>query len=157
MGKENCTQSVKNGVGQLVTATAIQDIDAAIETLHATARKLESSNDPAIKSALMTLERCTARLEQHYVNNDEAKAKIDFYLTAEKGVGIRVRRLREEFGFTQSVLADMAGTNQAVIQKIENGHSTRPRVLSTIAVALDVNPAWLQYGDGFAKKATPTH
>ncbi len=43
-----------------------------------------------------------------------------------------------------------AGTNQAVIQKIENGKSLRPRKIDQIAAVLDVNPAWLMFGDELA-------
>jgi len=55
-------------------------------------------------------------------------------------------------GWTQEQLAVQAGTNQAVIQKIENGKSLRPRKIDEIASVLDVNPAWLMFGDD---KATP--
>lgn len=40
----------------------------------------------------------------------------------------------------------MADTSQDVIQKIENGKSLRPRNIDKIAKALDVSPAWLQFG-----------
>lgn len=49
--------------------------------------------------------------------------------TAEVGVADRLRRLRQAHDLTQDRLARLAGTNQAVIQKIENGNSTRPRCL----------------------------
>ena len=53
-------------------------------------------------------------------------------------------------GITQAKLGELAGTNQAVIQKIENGWTLRPRMVDGLALALDVNPAWLQWGDRFA-------
>ena len=59
----------------------------------------------------------------------------------------RVQALRKEKGWTQEQLAALAGTNQAVIQKIENGRSLRPRRINEIAAALDVSPAWLMFGD----------
>lgn len=74
---------------------------------------------------------------------------------AEKGLGARLRQTRHSAGLTQTQLAVRAGTNQAVIQKIENGNSRRPRVLVDIAVVLDVNPAWLQMGDLCAGKEMP--
>ncbi|MES9926977.1 MAG: helix-turn-helix transcriptional regulator, partial [Candidatus Thiodiazotropha sp. 6PDIVS] len=40
-------------------------------------------------------------------------------------LGSRLRRKRRERGWTQEELALRAGTNQAVIQKIENGKSLR--------------------------------
>jgi transcriptional regulator with XRE-family HTH domain len=55
-------------------------------------------------------------------------------------------------GWTQEQLAVQAGTNQAVIQKIENGKSLRPRKIDEIAAVLEVNPAWLMFGE---EKATP--
>ncbi len=62
-------------------------------------------------------------------------------------LGARLRRKRREKGWTQEELAVKAGTNQAVIQKIENGKSLRPRKIDEIARVLDVNPAWLMFGD----------
>ena len=67
-------------------------------------------------------------------------------------LGQRLRALRRRKGWTQEKLAVQAGTNQAVIQKIENGKSLRPRKIDEIAAVLDVNPAWLMFGD---EKATP--
>lgn len=62
-------------------------------------------------------------------------------------LGTRLRRKRREKGWTQDELAHRAGTNQAVIQKIENGKSLRPRKINEIASVLEVNPAWLMFGD----------
>ena len=62
-------------------------------------------------------------------------------------LGSRLRRKRREKGWTQEQLAIKAGTNQAVIQKIENGKSLRPRKIDEIAKVLEVNPAWLMFGD----------
>jgi transcriptional regulator with XRE-family HTH domain len=62
---------------------------------------------------------------------------------------MRARRL--EKGWTQEQLARRAGTNQAVIQKIENGRSLRPRKIDQIAAELNVSPAWLMFGN----QATP--
>jgi transcriptional regulator with XRE-family HTH domain len=67
-------------------------------------------------------------------------------------LGERLRYRRRQMGWTQEQLAVQAGTNQAVIQKIENGKSLRPRKIDEIAAVLDVNPAWLMFGD---EKATP--
>lgn len=69
---------------------------------------------------------------------------------AEVGVGQRLRQIRQARNLTQVELADLAGTTQATIQKIENGASKRPRNLVDLAVALDVNPAWLQWGEPYA-------
>ena len=61
-------------------------------------------------------------------------------------LGGRLRRRRKDLGWTQVHLAEIVGTSQAVIQKIENGKSLRPRILEEIAEALGVRPAWLQFG-----------
>ena len=58
----------------------------------------------------------------------------------------RLRIKRKEVGWTQEQLAQKVGSSQAVIQKIENGKSLRPRKLNEIADALGVDPAWLMFG-----------
>ena len=58
----------------------------------------------------------------------------------------RLRDRRKEFGLTQVQLAEEVGTSQAVIQKIENGKSLRPRNLEELAQALAVSPSWLMFG-----------
>ncbi len=65
-------------------------------------------------------------------------------------IGTRLREARIAKGITQEELGELAGTNQAVIQKIENGWTLRPRMVDGLALALDVNPAWLQWGEPFA-------
>lgn len=64
----------------------------------------------------------------------------------ESGLGARLRKRRRDLGWTQTELADKVGTSQAVIQKIENGKSLRPRILEELAAALGVKPAWLMFG-----------
>ena len=66
--------------------------------------------------------------------------------TEESGLGSRLRKRRKDLGWTQTELADKVGTSQAVVQKIENGKSLRPRILEQLADALDVKPAWLMFG-----------
>ena len=61
-------------------------------------------------------------------------------------LGARLRVRRKALSWTQTYLAERVGTSQAVIQKIENGKSLRPRLLSEIAAALGVRPSWLQFG-----------
>ena len=69
----------------------------------------------------------------------------------------RLRRARKQKGWSQEYLASLAGTSQAVIQKIENGKSLRPRNLDRISEALNVRPAWLMFGvteiDGLDEEA----
>ena len=63
-----------------------------------------------------------------------------------ESLGGRLRRRRKELGWTQMFLAEQVGTSQAVIQKIENGKSLRPRILEQISDSLAVKPAWLMFG-----------
>ncbi len=58
----------------------------------------------------------------------------------------RVRKTRRSKSWTQQKLADLAHTTQAVIQKIENGKSLRPRNIVALAKALEVDPSWLMFG-----------
>ena len=69
---------------------------------------------------------------------------------AKLGIGTRLREARVSRRLTQEQLAKLAGTSQTVVQKIENGVILRPRVVDGLALALDVNPAWLQWGEPFA-------
>ena len=59
----------------------------------------------------------------------------------------RLRIKRKEVGWTQEQLAQKVGSSQAVIQKIENGKSLRPRKIDKIAEVLGTTPAWLMFGD----------
>ena len=61
-------------------------------------------------------------------------------------LGARLRRRRKQLGWTQTELGEKVGTSQAVIQKIENGKSLRPRILEDLAFAMQVKPAWLMFG-----------
>jgi len=71
---------------------------------------------------------------------------------AKEQIGIRLRGMRLDRGLTQMDLAALSNTNQSVIQKIENGKSRQPRIMEDLAIALEVNPAWLQWGEQFALK-----
>lgn len=74
-------------------------------------------------------------------------------LQAKAQIGTRIRETRKAKGLTQVQLAALARTNQAVIQKIENGRSIQPRNIEDLAVVLEVNPAWLQWGEPYATKS----
>jgi transcriptional regulator with XRE-family HTH domain len=76
-------------------------------------------------------------------------------ISGQEHIGIRLRSVRRENGFTQDQLARETGTNQAVIQKIENGKSLRPRQIMRIAEVLNINPAWLQFGEPWADRSRP--
>ena len=62
-------------------------------------------------------------------------------------LGDRLRILRKQKNWKQHKLAELAGTNQAVIQKIENHKSLRPRCISALAKVLDVSSAFLMFGE----------
>ena len=70
-------------------------------------------------------------------------------------IGARLRIVRKEKGHTQDQVAARVGSDQCLIQKIENGLSLRPRHFMEIAEALDVNPAWLQFGEPYAERERP--
>ena len=76
-------------------------------------------------------------------------------LQAKAQIGTRIRETRKAKGLTQVQLAALARTNQAVIQKIENGKSAQPRNIEDLAIVLEVNPAWLQWGEPYAAKMVP--
>ena len=80
---------------------------------------------------------------------------MNAYIAGPEYIGARLRLVRRERGLTQAQLGEASGTNQAVIQKIENGNSLRPRQIMKIAEILEVNPAWLQFGDPWAERALP--
>ncbi len=69
---------------------------------------------------------------------------------AKLAIGARLREARKAKGITQEKLAKLASTTQAVIQKIENGKAIHTRIVDRLALALQVNPAWLQWGKPFA-------
>lgn len=59
----------------------------------------------------------------------------------------RMRWARLHRNLTQEELAKKAGTSQSQVYKIEQGRVKRPRNIGEIARALDVSPAWLQFGE----------
>ena len=55
---------------------------------------------------------------------------------AKEEIGIKLRETRMDREFTQVELANLAGTNQAVIQKIENGKVRHSRIVDGLAITL---------------------
>lgn len=57
----------------------------------------------------------------------------------------RVRERREELGYTQEQLAEIAGVGQSSVARIESGETANPRAdtLTALAHALKVSPSWL--------------
>lgn len=60
----------------------------------------------------------------------------------------RVRERRKELGMTQYQLADLVGTAQTSIQKIERGDTKNPRNIEALARALQCTPEYLRFGVG---------
>jgi transcriptional regulator with XRE-family HTH domain len=75
-------------------------------------------------------------------------------------LGGRLTSSRLRHGWTQHELAAKVGTSQAVVQRIETGKCRHPRIITPLAEALDVSPAWLMYGataiDGLDQEAIET-
>ncbi len=89
------------------------------------------------------------------MDSKQISRAVQEHEAAEAGVADRLRELRTAKGLTQTQLAELAGTNQAALQKIENGKSRRPRCIASLAVVLGVNPAWLAWGDRYALPIAP--
>ncbi|MCK0552550.1 helix-turn-helix transcriptional regulator [Pantoea ananatis] len=60
----------------------------------------------------------------------------------------RLRIAMAEQGVTQSTLAEKVGVSQAAIQKLTSGKAKSSTKLLAIATALNVNPIWLETGNG---------
>jgi len=84
-------------------------------------------------------------MRSNMVGNDEVRRPRP-ERSHESTLGARLRKRRKELGWTQTELAEKVKTSQAVIQKIENGKSLRPRILEELAIAMQVKPAWLMFG-----------
>ena len=69
---------------------------------------------------------------------------------ANLGIGARLRETRKARGLTQAKLGEFAGSNAAVIQKLESSEILSPRMVVELAIVLDVSPAWLQWGNPYA-------
>lgn len=65
----------------------------------------------------------------------------------------RLKKKRVSLNMTQTELAKKSGVRQQSIQLIEAGVTKRPRFLFEIAMALNCDPAWLQYGTKNGKAA----
>lgn len=68
----------------------------------------------------------------------------------------RLRKERRVLNITIEDLAHMAGVSTHIISGIEDGSIPRPRDIYAIANILNVNPAWLQFGEPWALKELPT-
>ena len=80
---------------------------------------------------------------------------MDAHISGIENIGSRLRMVRREKNLTQAELGELAGTNRAALQKIENRKSLQPWNTMGLAEALGVNPAWLQFGEPFAVRKRP--
>ncbi len=65
--------------------------------------------------------------------------------------GERVRRLRQRKVMTQTDLAKKAGVSIVTVARLENDEgeiNPRPATVRKLAVALEVEPTWLLFGEG---------
>lgn len=69
-------------------------------------------------------------------------------------LGMRVRQLREERGWSQSELAaHLPGVKQQSVDQLEQGRVVRPRFLPELADALGASMQWLLTGEGERRPA----
>jgi phage repressor protein C with HTH and peptisase S24 domain len=61
---------------------------------------------------------------------------------------LRVRKTRQERGFTQAELAHKIGVRQSTIGNIESGRNQGSTMVAQLAAALGVNALWLAEGKG---------
>ncbi len=81
---------------------------------------------------------------------------LAFVKTEHSSLGQRVRDLRLGLDLTQKQLGLLSSSNAEAISKMEKGHSRFPRLIVELAHTLEVNPAWLMFGDHCADKSCPT-
>ena len=55
-------------------------------------------------------------------------------------IGPTVQQLREELGFSQAELADLAHVTLRALRNLEDGNTARPRTIEHIARALGLTP-----------------
>lgn len=60
----------------------------------------------------------------------------------------RIRLAMSQAGITQAELAKQSNLSQGAINKLVSGKAKSSKGLLAIALALDVNPRWLQWGSG---------
>ena len=71
-------------------------------------------------------------------------------------LGSRIRTTRDRLVLSQSELAEQSGVPIVTISRLENDRGVRPQpgTIRKLAKALNVDPAWLRYGDD-GEGATP--
>lgn len=69
-----------------------------------------------------------------------------------ESLGTRIRQVREELGMTQKQLAALCHYTENAVIHFESDRVRQPNRIHSIAVALNVNPAWLAFGDEWAAR-----
>jgi DNA-binding XRE family transcriptional regulator len=72
--------------------------------------------------------------------------------TIGKGAGARLKEARMTRGLNQAELGRLVGLNQAAVVLVEEGVLWHPSVVSGLAIAMNVSPAWVQWGEPFSDK-----
>lgn len=63
-------------------------------------------------------------------------------------LGQRLKTARKAKGLTLEQLAALVGLRQPTISRLERGSTQSSSSILTIAKALDIDPMWLQFGEG---------
>ena len=69
-----------------------------------------------------------------------------------KQIGVRVKKLREDKGWTQAMLQEASGVGRRRITALENGNAISLDHFIWLAVALDASADYLIFGPGGAGK-----
>ena len=69
-----------------------------------------------------------------------------------ESLGTRIRQVREELGMTKKQLAALCHYTENAVIHFEYDRVRQPTKIHSIAVALNVNPAWLAFGDEWATR-----
>lgn len=72
-----------------------------------------------------------------------------------ESLGKRIEETRRRRLMTQADLAEQARVSLITVTRLENDASTNPRMstIKALAAALEVDPAWLLFGDDEGKAA----
>ena len=81
--------------------------------------------------------------------------RVNDITEAHRYMGRRLWQVRMEHSYSLEKVAELAGCDREIIEWTESGVMPRPCHLVQIALALKVNPAWLQFGEPFAHRELP--
>ena len=75
------------------------------------------------------------------------RSALDLPLGADQ-LAKRVKLAREQLGLSLRALGAAAGASGQVVMMVERGQPPLINTVEALAVALDVSPGWLAFGDG---------